>query len=111
MNAAPVRIQAVPERNIRRMILGDDALGGVLDVFDLSVGQPMEILLIPFQVIEFSFPVNRIESIGRVDMGAMTHFYRLSDSRWVLHSADLVSYLASLRSTSIPRWMVASGAA
>ena len=52
MEAPSIRIEAVPKRNIGRVVLRDDALRVIRQVLDLPVVDLAQVFLIPFQVLE-----------------------------------------------------------
>jgi hypothetical protein len=73
VSATAIGIQTVSEGNVRRVVLGDDGLGGIKNILDGTGFEVGQIFLVPFEVFEIDFQGNRFKSIVRVQVRSVPH--------------------------------------
>ena len=70
MRAASVRIDAVAKANVRGIVLRDDALAGIDQIFGVCFGEAFGQFFVVFKVLKISFEVQRYEPIFRLHLCA-----------------------------------------
>src|SRR5207253_1040253 len=73
VSATAIRIDTVTKGNIRRRILGHDAFRSVREILDLSLFEPDEIFLVPYEMLEIGLAVHFFEAIGRGEVRDVGH--------------------------------------